>query len=295
METLDELQHRARVEFVGRASVPILLQTEDSQSPWKSWGSGAWFRVPQASGPDRLFLLTAAHVVLDSAGKLAGNLFVPVSRPGATVGSDTVPLRAVGVATFVTAHDRSGPDTEHMDAVVLEVRRDLADRILAGDWGVLDSDNIGPHAASEGLDGVPFLLCGYPEQTSASGPGWAANAPVHVLGSRYDGDVTIEHGFDPDIDLLLERPDRDYDSSDAMPPLSLRGVSGALVWAIRAGDVPGIWHPRRGVVIAGHQVSATPTGYIRVRRGVVLARLIQRAAPEIADEIEARLEGRVVG
>lgn len=294
MEALVDQHLRAIAEFVGRASVPIIARGGPDRTPWVARGTGAWFRVPQGSEIDRVFLLTASHVVFDGDGQLSTSLFVPVNRPGATVGADTVPLRAVGVATFVTAHDESGPDTEHMDAVVLEARRDLADRIMASDWAILDVDNIGPHAASGGIDGVAYLLCGYPEQTSASGPDWAANAPVHVLVSRYDGDVTIEHGFDPDVDLLLERPDRAYESSDAMPALSLRGMSGALVWAIRAGNVPGVWNPRLGVVIAGHQVSATPKGYIRVRRGVALAKLLQKAAPEIADEIEARLAGRVV-
>jgi hypothetical protein len=126
---------------------------------------------------------------------------------------------------------------------------------------------------------------------SVGGKDWFASAPVHFLTGRYEGEVSIEYGLDPDVDLLLERPDRMYGSDEQVRPIPLHGVSGALVWAVRGWNGRGIWTPRLGAVIAGHQVQATPTGYIRVRRGIALARLLQQAAPEIAGQVGARLGG----
>jgi hypothetical protein len=294
MEALAENHLRAVADFVGRASVPIIARGGPGQDPWVARGTGAWFRVPQKSEPDRVFLLTAAHVVFGSNGDLSGDLFVPVTRPGVAIGIDTVRLRDFGVATFVKRHNKDVPDTEHMDAVVLEVRRDLADRILASDWAILDVDNIGPHSASAGSDGAGYMISGYPECMAGPYRGGFASTPITMLLDRYDGEFSfLGGGFDLDLDLLLKRPDRDLASGRTVAPFELNGVSGALIWALRAWNVRGIWNPRRCAVVVGHQIHATDTSYLRARRGVALARLLQRAAPEIADEIEARLQGRI--
>lgn len=240
-------------------------------------------------------MLTAAHVVFGSNGDLSGDLFVPVTRPGAAIGTDSVRLRDFGVATFVKRHDKGVPDTQHMDAVVLEVRRDLADRILASDWAILDVDNIGPHSASAGVDGAGYMISGYPACMAGPYRGGFASAPITMLVDRYDGEFSfLGGGFDLELDLLLKRPDRDLASGRTVAPFELKGVSGALIWALRAGSVSGIWNPRRAAVVVGHQIHASETSYLRARRGVALARLLQRAAPEISAEIQARLEGRVV-
>ncbi|MBL8803020.1 MAG: hypothetical protein JNN27_13540 [Planctomycetes bacterium] len=295
MEALAENHLRAVADFVGRASVPLFARGAPGQLRWVTRGTAAWLRVPQPNGASRLFLLTAAHVVFGADASTVGELWVPVSRPSAELGTDTFLLSNIGVATFTEFDDKHSPDTDHMDSVVIEVRdRVLIERVLAGGWEILDVDNIGPNAASSEIEGIGYLVCGYPAQLNVSAADWVANAPVHLLVSRYDGEVNLTEGYDPNVDLMLERPNRYLETNEPLETLPLQGMSGALVWAIRAGNVPGVWHPRRGVVIAGHQVSATPTGYIRARRGIALARLLQRTAPEIAPQVEARLDGRVV-
>lgn len=294
MEALAEHHRRAVGDFVGRTSFPIIGRDGLDRRPWATRGTGAWFRVPQSSGQDRLFLLTAAHVVLNSVGKLASDLFIPVSRPDGSAGVETVLLIDAGVATFVKPHDRAVVDLGHMDSVVVEVSRSIAARVLAGDWEILTASSFGSMAVSAESADHAYMLCGYPDQLSRSGIAWSASTPFPVLVARYNGQVSALEGLDPRVDLILERPDRRLGTDEPLSPLGLGGMSGALVWATLGQASAGIWSPRQAVVIAGHQVSATRSGYMRARRGAALAKLLQKAAPEIADEIEARLEDKVV-
>lgn len=258
-------------------------------------GTGSWFRVPQQHGTTRLFLLTAGHVLLLDGRRIHPELYVPTTRPSAVSSSETVRLVDVDLKTYA-AHGNSSADTEGMDTALIEILdRRTVEAVLDGGWEILDASCLGPHTASAGVDGVGHMISGHPACMAGPYRGGIGSTPITMLVDRYDGEFSLLHGgFDADLDLLLKRPDRDLASGRTVAPLELKGVSGALVWALRAWNVPGIWNPRRGAVVVGHQISAGDTSYLRARRGVALARLLQRAAPEIAAEIQARLEGRVV-
>lgn len=292
MNTLESQHIAAMGTFMERTSVPILARASSASSEWFVQGTGSWFRVPQRDGTARLFLLTAAHVLLPDSTRMHAELYVPTSPPTGFTSSETVPLPDRGLATYATANSRHA-DTEGMDSAIVEISdRSVVASVLGGGWELLDASNIGPHAASGRVDGVGYMITGYPKRMAGPVRGGFAGTPITLLVDRYDGDVTFQGRF-PDLELLLQLPDRDLASERPIASFELQGVSGALVWALRAWNVPGIWSPRRGAVIVGHQIKATKTGYIHARRGVALARLLQRAAPEIADEIEARLQGRI--
>jgi hypothetical protein len=294
MEALADSHLRAVADYVGRAAVPIIARGGRSPGDWVTRGTGAWIRVPQDNGTTRLFLATAAHVVFADASHLIQDLYVPVTRPAVDLSAETVRLRDIGLATYSDPNGGRSAETERMDTALIEIRnREIVNRVLGSGWAVVDIARFGPHAASAGCEGTVYLIAGYPSVASASGQHWTANALVHLLTTTHNGEVSFVDGFAPDLDLLLERPNRTLDSETPLPPFALQGVSGALVWALRGGVVEGVWNPGRGAVIAGHQVRATPTGYIRARRSAALARLLQQAAPEIASEIDGRLSGRI--
>jgi hypothetical protein len=294
MNSLEHQHSTAMMEFLQRTSFPIWARNSSATTDWFVQGTGAWFRVPQRDGKTRLFLLTAGHVLLPDGKQIHPELYVPTTRPTVVSSSATVRLVDVDLKTYAARGDRTA-DTERMDTAIVEVLdRRIVDDVLEGGWEVLDASNFGPHAASAGVDGVGYMISGYPQMMAGPMHGGVVGAPITMLLDRYDGEFSFsDGGFDPDLDLLLNRPDRDLASGRTVAPFELNGVSGALTWALRSWNVQGIWDPRRGAVVVGHQIQATKTGYVRARRGVALARLLQRAAPEIATEIEARLEGRI--
>lgn len=250
-EAISEQQFEAIKRAVHQASLPLLALVPDLSK-------GGGFHVKCAVGTgvmieieDRLFLLTARHVV---EAYPADKLWFPPS-PGAN-------LETFG--TVSTFYDQTNPGR---DTVVVELHdTGLADKIRsAGYWKILTIENI---AASKSYDrSGTRLLSGYPSELGYENQVGFAQTPLVLSTKVLEPDPTPSSISvpcpDTDMFFVFDNELEDTATSEIVVPPKLQGMSGCGIWLLLPRTETDLWEPWQSLYLIGTQRSVLPRHWIR--------------------------------
>lgn len=190
------------------------------------------------SAADRLFLITAAHVLEGETGE---TLYVSASRSSAP----PVPLAP---ATVVRS---KSPDAT--DVAVIEILERSTQDLLLNGWESASLDSIG-EASTDGL----FVLSGYPSERLRIDGATLMCTCITAITERLPTPPTdTRDPIDSERDLFFLYQERGCfsDGEEADSP-NLLGASGGGVWEFSNVRVPGIWTAQKALKLVGVQSSA---------------------------------------
>lgn len=214
---------------------------------------------------DRLFLITAAHVL---EGEDGSTLFVSASRSSA-------PPLPLAPATVVRA---KSPDA--VDIAIIEVTNSNTKDCLFAGWGCVTLDSIG-EASADGL----FVLSGYPtERLSVDGATlWCTciTAITERLASTPKG---TRDPVDKNRDLFfMYEPTGRFSDGDCGESPNLRGTSGGGVWEFSNVRPEGVWTAQKALKLIGVQSSARHFEWFRAHASWAIVEALREFGISKAD------------
>ncbi len=187
---------------------------------------------------NRVFLITAAHVLEDETGE---TLFVSASRTSA-------PPVQLAPATLVRPKLSDAPDI-----AVIEVLNEDARAALIDGWECASLDDIGD-ASSAGL----FILSGYPSDRLRVQDTTLMCTCITAITERLPEPPTdTRDPVDPARDLFfLYGPQGCFADGEPADSPHLLGTSGGGVWEFSNARPAGVWTAQKALKLVGIQSSA---------------------------------------
>lgn len=250
---------KAVEQFVATRTIPILWD-EGEGTDINQIGTGTLFKIK-----DRLFLITARHVVAEDGNKLTDltRLAIPLSPRETDV-------QTLGHCTVIL------PDDENVDIAIFE----LIDRALLSamsDWQYLTLDDTAP-ASPQGT----FVLCGFPSEKLSKADGLLRGALLISYTSRIEqAPENATQPVDPNLDLFFihDRHSEDFDGK-VSDSFDLKGTSGCSIWEYRdPGE--GFWMPGKVLKIVGVQSTARHGEYSRAKNWEYVKGILFKHDPDI--------------
>ena len=261
----EEFCARVRAELlptIWNCTVPLFVEQGDAI---RQSGTSTLLRIA-----DRLFLVTAAHVLLD-AKKASVTLRARSHELRATL----MPL----IGRFI--HLRS--DSENVfDSAVMELNAETA-VALSGYQPVSLSDIDRQQQATDDL----YIVAGFPCELAREGT--KDGSPVKLtrffgFTYPYRGSTSRLTNYDPRHHVLLDAR-REYAATivgDGSPPGSFKGLSGCSLWKVNATIVDrGKWKPSHAKIIAVQTSEYTDPGVLKGTKWSNLVRAIHEDCPEL--------------
>ena len=250
MSEMTDHMLKAIREYVKLRTVPIIVPVAETID---QVGTGTFLRVG-----DRLFLITAKHVVDDySADKLA----VP-SNPI----RDPDP-RTLGKIKVTSAKQ------DFVDVAVIELLEDDAIPRVSKGWGLITLDDVA--LASE--DGE-FALCGYPSRAGI-------RPKQHLIGSTLLAFNTYRLESDPpdadrpvhkDLDLFFRYDVKAESDGGVIDTPHLGGCSGCSIWEWHEVPEHEVWSADKAFkVVAVQSRMAKDFSYFRAKSWTYVHQLLR--------------------
>lgn len=259
--------------WVASCAVPLVRPSEQG---YYVRGTGTLFEVA-----DERFLITAAHVLSESAGTVLRDILL--------VNRDRTATVALEDPTLLSRGGRLDPDV-----AIVHLRPDTATRLQeVGGFTFLGPDHLwGPRTVAA----AGALVCGYPAALSPPSPDLRCLRPTALMTGPYMGNTDgLPFEYTPGTHVLLELRDHGWAPGAAQPwpedVPRLDGISGCSVLVIgvspeqqergrREGRVEPIFCPDAGLKLIGVEVGVFPRrGMIRATGWVFVAQIIGARCP----------------
>ncbi len=243
---LQNRQREAIIQFASTVTVPLIHFESGGEidiGKADSIASGTFFGLG-----DRIFLVTARHVIDDHAAQL-------FAFPTAPRAAELVSLGDVDIL-------KPSDDQDFIDVAVLELTSEIAKRHARNGWRILQ-----PHTFQSCPASGTFLFFGYPAATITKGANRLQATPIalfaETLASPPDA---AQQPIYSNIDLFFDHPTTSIDTyGNVGETPNLKGMSGCSVWAIGDVDTDKFWTPARALKLVGVQSSALEKTFIRAK------------------------------
>jgi len=265
-QTLSSTQWVLLQQYLFEVIVPIFYDRGDTLVPI---GTGTLLEVG-----DRLFLITAAHVLEGCDGD---KLVSPWDRKSGKTAS-------WGTHGYLTPRS-----SDRLDVAMVELQYPETIADFRKNYRRITLDQIAPPTA-----GATHILAGYPECMTTVGDMTIDQRPLayytEMLSDPPRGWVDF-HNPAQDLFFKLEKEARELFSGKDVEVPKLQGASGCVIWEMSPYDGP-LWTPQRALKAVGIQRSQKPhDGWFRATRWLPVAQLIAHFDRQAAAELTVSLLG----